>query len=585
MSKNIVSQSIFYLKKIFSANQKKLALILLFIMIFGMVFEILLLNNLMLLLNYLTNSNIKTPETILVLMNYFNVSNPTTLALLIFIITFFIKTLTTIIVRWKESKFIHTIKAEISEQLYTGYLRLPFIFHQRTNSAKILKNITLEIEQFAIFIFASSKFLLELLVLIGISTYLMFIDPYITLACVFAFVAFGYIFNLFNRGKIHSMSVSRLFHQDERIKAIMEGLAGMREIKLLSREENKIKNFVDHNNQIAKISISIALRNAFSKPSFEIFMLILLSGFLFYFISRDLLNASLIPIIGIYLAAAYRLVPSISTIVQAIQEIQFNLRSVKNLYDDIKKFSANKLNNTDNKSKILFQDKIEIKNLSFSYENEDDKKRKDILNNISLEIKKGDFVGIQGESGSGKSTFIDVLIGLHSLKEGSILVDGNNINEGVKSWQSLIGCVPQEVFIMDDTLKKNIAFGLNEEKISDQDVEKSLKFSNLKNFSQTLEKGVNTLIGEKGSRLSGGQKQRIGIARAIYNNPEILIFDESTNSLDIETESKIVEEINLLRKDKTLIIVSHNKNVFRKCDYVLKLTDKKIVKIPNKEYF
>ena len=585
MSKNIVSQSIFYLKKIFSANQKKLALILLFIMIFGMVFEILLLNNLMLLLNYLTNSNIKTPETILVLMNYFNVSNPTTLALLIFIITFFLKTLTTIIVRWKESKFIHTIKAEISEQLYTGYLRLPFIFHQRTNSAKILKNITLEIEQFAIFIFASSKFLLELLVLIGISTYLMFIDPYISLACVFAFVAFGYIFNLFNRGKIHSMSVSRLFHQDERIKAIMEGLAGMREIKLLSREENKIKNFVDHNNQIAKISISIALRNAFSKPSFEIFMLILLSGFLFYFISRDLLNASLIPIIGIYLAAAYRLVPSISTIVQAIQEIQFNLRSVKNLYDDIEKFNANKLNNTDNKSKILFQDKIEIKNLSFSYENEDDKKRKDILNNISLEIKKGDFVGIQGESGSGKSTFIDVLIGLHSLKEGSILVDGNNINEGVKSWQSLIGCVPQEVFIMDDTLKKNIAFGLNEEKISDQDVEKSLKFSNLKNFSQTLEKGANTLIGEKGSRLSGGQKQRIGIARAIYNNPEILIFDESTNSLDIETESKIVEEINLLRKDKTLIIVSHNKNVFRKCDYVLKLTDKKIVKIQNKEYF
>ena len=585
MNKNIFFQTIYYFKRILNSNQKSIAFTLLAVMIFGMAFEILLLNNLMLLLNYLTNSNIKTPETILVLMNYFNVSNPTTLALLIFIITFFLKTLTTIIVRWKESKFIHTIKAEISEQLYTGYLRLPFIFHQRTNSAKILKNITLEIEQFAIFIFASSKFLLELLVLIGISTYLMFIDPYISLACVFAFVAFGYIFNLFNRGKIHSMSVSRLFHQDERIKAIMEGLAGMREIKLLSREENKIKNFVDHNNQIAKISISIALRNAFSKPSFEIFMLILLSGFLFYFISRDLLNASLIPIIGIYLAAAYRLVPSISTIVQAIQEIQFNLRSVKNLYDDIKKFNANKLNNTDNKSKILFQDKIEIKNLSFSYENEDDKKRKDILNNISLEIKKGDFVGIQGESGSGKSTFIDVLIGLHSLKEGSILVDGNNINEGVKSWQSLIGCVPQEVFIMDDTLKKNIAFGLNEEKISDQDVEKSLKFSNLKNFSQTLEKGVNTLIGEKGSRLSGGQKQRIGIARAIYNNPEILIFDESTNSLDIETESKIVEEINLLRKDKTLIIVSHNKNVFRKCDYVLKLTDKKIVKIPNKEYF
>ena len=146
-----------------------------------------------------------------------------------------------------------------------------------------------------------------------------------------------------------------------------------------------------------------------------------------------------------------------------------------------------------------------------------------------MKIKKGDLLGIQGESGSGKSTFIDLFIGLHEPHSGQILIDGKNIKENLKKWQSLIGCVPQEVFILDDTLKKNIAFGIPEHEISDEKIEKCIEFSNLKNFLLSLDKKTNTIIGEKGSRLSGGQKQRIGIARAIYNDPEILIFDEATN--------------------------------------------------------
>lgn len=587
MKKNFFIQSIFYLNEMLNHKQKKLALSLLLIMIFGMTFEILLLKNLMLLLNYLTNSNIETPELVVFLTNHYNFENPTILVLLIFVITFLFKSITNIIVRWKESKFIFSIKAQISELLFTGYLKLPLIYHQRTNSAKILKNITLEIEQFSLFIFASSKLVLELLVMLGISIYiLMYVNFYVSLSCLLAFIIFGYLFNFFNRSKIKSMGVNRLIHQDERVKSIIEGLAGMREIKLSSQEEDKIKNFIFHNNSMAQISISMNLRNAFTKPSFEVFMLIILSAFIFYFISKGSLNASLIPTIGIYLAAAYRLIPSISTIVQAIQEIQFNLRSVQNLYQDIKKFKYNEINNKDNKKTINFKNKIEIKELSFTYNNNDkDEKANNVLDNVNLTIKKGDFVGIQGESGSGKSTFIDILIGLHSVKSGKILVDGLSTHESLKSWQQLIGCVPQEVFIMDDTLKKNIAFGLSEENISEKNIERSLKFSNLKNFSLTLEKGINTIIGEKGSRLSGGQKQRIGIARAIYNNPDILIFDESTNSLDLETERQIIDEINLLKKKKTLIIVSHNEDVIKNCDYVFKVSDKNITKISKDKYF
>ena len=209
---------------------------------------------------------------------------------------------------------------------------------------------------------------------------------------------------------------------------------------------------------------------------------------------------------------------------------------------------------------------------------EDKKSKNNILENTNLSIRKGDCIGIQGKSGAGKSTLIDLLIGLQKPSSGQILVDNLDIYENIKKWQSLIGCVPQEVFITDDTLKKNFALGEPESQISSEKIEKCLIFSNLKNFSQTLSEKTNTIIGEKGSRLSGGQKQRIGIARALYNNPEILIFDESTSSLDDETEQKIISEINTFKRKKTVIIISHKKEVLKNCDHIYTIENKHLTK-------
>jgi len=578
MNRNFLIQSFDYLKIILNKIQKGHALNLLIMMFVGMVFEILLLNNLVILLNYLTGSGAQTPKIVYLLQNYLNFENITVLVLIIFITTFLLKTFLNIIVRFKESRFLYKSKAQISERLFVGYLKLPFIFHQRTNSAEILKNITREIDQFASFLLSISKLILESMVMIGISLYLMYFDFYTSVTCILAFIIFGYLFNYFNKKKIGLMGISRLTHENGRLRSLIEGLSGVREIKLSSKDGNIIKNFIYHNNSIAKINISMTLRNAFSKPAFEIFMLILLSIALFYFILQNLLSATLIPILGIYLAAAYRLVPSVAIIVQSIQEIQFSLKGVKNLQDDIKKFELNQIKNNYEKNKIKFQNKIEIKGLSFSYDLPDKKEKNKIFDKLNLEIKKGDFIGIQGESGSGKSTFLDLLVGLQIPYDGKILVDGGNIHENLKNWQNLIGCVPQEVFISDDTLRKNIAFGVLEENISHNKIEKSIEFANLKNFSKNLENGIDTIIGERGSRLSGGQKQRIGIARAMYYDPDILIFDESTNSLDIETENKIIDEINLYRKNKTIIIVSHKENLFKNCDYIYKIENKKINK-------
>ena len=550
MNKNILIHSIGYLNTILNKNQKKLAFSVLGIMFIGMISEILLLNNLMILLNYLTGSNLETPKVVSFFENYFNLKNSSTLVLLIFILTFLFKTTINIIVLWKESKFLHYSRAQISEKLFIGYLKLPFIFHQRTNSAQVIRNITLEINQFSIFLFSISKFILESIVLLGISIYLIFFNFKISIICISLFILFGYSFNYFNKKKISLMGSNRLIHQNERMRNLIEGVNAVRELKLSSRYENIIKNFIYHNNSIAKISISSSLRNAFSKPSLEIFMLILLSTSLFYIIYNNLLSASLIPVIGIYLAAAYRLVPSIALIVQSVQQIQFNIKSVKILKDDIEKFRINQLENLNKKNEITFNNKINLKNLFFSYETHENDEKNFLFENINMEIKKGDFVGIQGESGIGKSTLLDLLIGLQTPSSGGIFVDGINIKDNIESWQNLIGCVPQEVFISDDTLEKNIAFGLTKENISYEKIKRSLKFSNLLTFAENLENKIDTIIGEKGSRLSGGQKQRIGIARAIYNNPEILIFDEATSSLDFETENKIIDEINLLKKTK-----------------------------------
>ncbi len=204
------------------------------------------------------------------------------------------------------------------------------------------------------------------------------------------------------------------------------------------------------------------------------------------------------------------------------------------------------------------------------------KKKKQIFKNFDFIIKKNDFLGVVGRSGSGKSTLIDILIGLYKPEKGKILVDNQNIEKNIKGWQSNIGCVPQEVFIFDDTLKKNIAFGINSSNIDEKRLKQSIEFSFLKEFTENLENGLDTEIGEKGAKVSGGQRQRIGIARAIYNNPDILIFDESTNALDNFTEKKILNEIHLLKGKKTIILISHKKENLKNCDKILDLDEKYI---------
>jgi ABC-type bacteriocin/lantibiotic exporter with double-glycine peptidase domain len=270
------------------------------------------------------------------------------------------------------------------------------------------------------------------------------------------------------------------------------------------------------------------------------------------------------------------MVPSFGRILSSLHRMSFSLQAIKKIYIDHEKFKTNKENLIkEEKIKDLFTNNLKISNLNFSYEKNFKNTKALILQNINLEIKRNDKIGIVGKSGSGKSTLVDLIMGFLDPINGNIHVDQIEFSKVKKQWQKIIGCVPQEVFIMDKSLAENIAFGFSKDKIDFEYLNKCIKEANIEDLKNDLKFGVNSILGEKGIRLSGGQRQRIGIARALYTKPEILIFDEATSSLDEKTESRIIDEVFKTYAHKTIIFVSHNIKNLRHCN--------KIIEIKNRE--
>ena len=276
-------------------------------------------------------------------------------------------------------------------------------------------------------------------------------------------------------------------------------------------------------------------------------------------------SSDIIPTLGLYAVAAFRLMPSITKILSSFQGLRYNKPVIDLISKELNLVENIKFSNSPSKN-FKFTQNIMVKDLSFNYPN-----RSQTLKCINLKIEKGKKIGLVGHTGSGKSTLVDLILGLLKPTKGTIFVDGFDVNQNLSEWQKQIGYVPQNIFLTDDSLKKNIAFGLNESEINEEKLMNVIKYSNLEDFTNSLDEGVNTFVGERGLRLSGGQKQRIGIARALFNEPSVLVFDESTSALDQKTEEEIIEIINKL--DKTMIIIAHRKNTLKNCDIVYELVN------------
>lgn len=481
---------------------------------------------------------------------------------------------------WVNVKFTNMMNYRLTVRMLEYYLNKNYEFFLNTNTSDITKNIMVEVTRASSVIIQSLLVLSKTIIALNLIILLIYINPLIAfLTCVTMGGSYALIF-MFFRKKIHSKGLELTKYNFQLYKALNESMSGIKEIKLHSNEAEFLKRF---SVPAKKMAINQAWNVLISTTPRYILEVIAFGGIIVIIISLIALNGidnNLFPIISLYAMVGYRLFPSFQQIYSGISNIKFNLPALDNIareFNDSRPIKT-ELNKTNS---MVFRNKIIVNKVNFSYEGSDT----NILDKLELEILKNTTVGFVGSTGSGKTTLIDIILYLLMPSSGSVSIDGIEINSKNKSvWQKQIGYVPQSIYLTDDTILKNIAFAVPLEELNFDQVKRAAKMANIHNFIQTLPDKYETLVGERGVRLSGGQIQRIGIARALYHDPDVLILDEATSSLDGATESIIIDSIRSLLHEKTIIMIAHRISTVQDCDVIHLMANGKIIESGSYEY-
>ncbi len=455
-----------------------------------------------------------------------------------FLLFYFFKTIFLSYLSFEKTFFAANLQKFTSQKLYDGYLLIDWQKYLNKKSSEQIRNITQEATLFSQVVGAYILFITELVVLLSIVIFLFIYNFQVTFVVVLLTSFFSLIIFLIPRNKLKIWGQQRQIHENKKIKFIQYAFGAFKEIKVLSLQDFFMKNFIKHNLISANVNAKNGFVSQLPRLLLEFFGVFCICGsaILLIYFKKD--YTDILSLIILYSVAGIRLLPSFTKIIFSLQKIRFSLPNINLIYEELLNLRKDNFIISNSKliknKKIEFKNNIQIKNLFFSY----DKSEKIIINNISLDINFGEAIGIIGPSGSGKSTLIDLIIGLNIPQSGSIEIDGINIKENINSWYSNIGYIPQNIFLLDGSIKSNIAFGVKNENIDQKKLNLAIEKSNLKSFIESLEDGVDTLIGELGNKISGGQKQRLGIARALYTDAKLLILDESTSSLDNQSEKK-----------------------------------------------
>ena len=463
-------------------------------------------------------------------------------------------------------------QADYTKRLYKYYINKPYLFHVDTNFSVILRNINLGcIIVFSQILTNTLIIITNIITMIVIWILLLIMDW--VMAIVIAFILAPLMLGILNyfRKKINKYGTRQNECNVEYIKWLNQGFWSVKETKVMQKEAFFTEEFSKAFNEFTVIQKQFLFINRFPKCIIE---MVCVGGILLLITFKMIFNtdpSSIIPALGVLALAAMRLMPCMNQITGLFNEIKFKMPFFNEVFDDFIAIKNQKKedevsNQRGEKERLPFDKEISVENLTFGYPDTN----KNVFENVSFSIPKGKFVGVVGTSGAGKTTFVDILLGLLQPSGGSINVDGKNIFENIQGWLDNVSYVPQSIYLIDGTIRENIAFGILPEDIDDERIEKVLKMAELYDFVQSLELKENTQCGDKGAKLSGGQKQRIGIARALYQNPSVLILDEATSALDTETEKQITETINKLKGEITIIAIAHRLSTLENCDFKIK---------------
>ncbi len=491
--------------------------------------------------------------------------------ILLFLI-FLFKNLTLLFFNWYQFSFAKDVSKHLSNSLFDIFINQPYEFFFNTKSPQLIRNINSEPNSLVkSVLFPFIQIIMETTILSGLLILLLFNYGLIVFFILIGLVFIVLLISLFTKNYLSYWGTRRFTYESERIKLIVQSFNNIKDI-ILSKKNQVFTNNYKHN---TGITLEASFMSGFIKsiPRLLIEQLIIGCFIIYFFISfkTNGISKDLFTNLVFVGAIVIRMLPSFTRITISYQTIRFSKTPQKKILDF---FKLEKNLNHYSKQNIEFNNKIEFKNIYYDY-NLSDKKT---LKNLSFEIKKYDVVGITGTTGSGKSTLLDIFLGLLKPKDGKIIIDGNDFTNDLNSaaWQAKIGYVPQKIILLDESIKQNIALGEINEKVNDQKLENAIKLANLNDYIESLTEGVHTQIGEKGN-LSGGQAQRIGIARALYNDPEILCFDEATSALDHNTENKILDTIDQLKEKKTIIIISHKQNTLKFCNKIIELQNGELI--------
>ena len=475
-------------------------------------------------------------------------------------------------------KFINRNSVKMSARMITCYMHKPYTFHLQRNTAEIIRNINGDVNGSFSVVSSIFSLIADVLIVVTLTVYLLAVDVVLTLGIIAALAVCSALYFLVVRRKIHSAGKQNRKVSAKLYKAIHQAMGGIKEVKIMGREPYFARVYQEAGEESVQITRRYKIISAIPGMLLESMCMCTILGVLAYKILRGEDLATVVPGLSAFAVAAIKLMPKANGINGCINLITYNLPSLEALCQDLKESEeeeAARLAELEEKkkqrNKISYgrRKEITVQDVSFTYPN----KAAPVLEHIDLTIRHGQTVGIIGATGAGKTTLVDLILGLLKPDSGSICYGGQDIQLDYSGWLEHIGYIPQNIYMIDDSIRKNIALGVDDAQIDDDAIWRALENAQLADFVRSLEQGLDTVIGERGIRISGGQRQRIGIARALYYDPEILFFDEATSSLDNETETALMDSINRLGCQKTMIIVAHRLTTLRGCDKVYKVED------------